>query len=180
MLQTIDYVILVVIGLSVLTGIFRGFVKELIALCVWVLAIWLGMTYSHDLSPFLTRYIDDSSVRTAVGFVAILLTTLILGALVNGILSFILHKTGLSGTDRLLGMVFGGVRGVFIVALIILILNMTSLAKTEDYAHRSVLYSLFDPLVHWLSSFTPELIKHAKLFEQNNQIQAATVGTAFH
>mgnify|MGYP006371064045 FL=1 len=41
----VDYVIIAIIGLSVITGLFRGFVKELIALTVWVLAIWLALNY---------------------------------------------------------------------------------------------------------------------------------------
>lgn len=168
MFHTIDYIILGVIGLSVLTGLFRGFVKELIALCVWILAIWLGFKYSHALGPWLKPYIDDDAVRTAVGFIAILLSTLLVGAIINALLSFVLHRSGLSGTDRVLGMVFGLVRGVFIVALVMVVLNMTSLGKKEDFTHKSVLYAEFDPLVNWLSSFTPEFLQHAKVFDKES------------
>jgi len=166
--HTIDYIILTVVGLSVLTGLFRGFVKELIALCVWVLAIWLGFTYMHSLDPWLKPYIDDDSVRVAVGFIIILLSTLLMGAIVNAVLSFVLHRTGLSGTDRLLGMVFGFVRGIFIVALVIMLLNMTSMAKKEDFTNKSVLYSEFNPLVNWISSFMPDFIKRATIFDKDS------------
>jgi membrane protein required for colicin V production len=168
MLHTVDYIILAVIGLSVLTGLFRGFVKELIALCVWVLAIWLGFTYMHSLDPWLKPYIDDDAVRTAVGFIIILLSTLLMGAIINALLSFVLHRTGLSGTDRVLGMVFGFVRGVFIVALVIVVLNMTSMGKKEDFTNKSLLYSEFNPLVNWISSFMPDFIKHAKIFDKDS------------
>jgi membrane protein required for colicin V production len=57
-LQWVDIAIISVIGLSVLTGLFRGFVKELVALCVWVLAIWLGINYSQSLDPWLQSYIQ--------------------------------------------------------------------------------------------------------------------------
>lgn len=166
MLHTVDYIILAVIGLSVLTGLFRGFVKECIALTVWVVALWCAYNYATVVSSWLTSYIDDISVRTAVSFVVILLAILLLGAIVNALLSFILHRTGLSGTDRFLGMLFGFVRGVFIVALVIVVLNMTSLAKKEDYAHHSVFYAKFDPLVHWLSSMMPSFIKQASFFDK--------------
>jgi len=165
MFHTIDYIILAVIGLSVLTGLFRGFVKECIALIVWVVAIWCAYTYTSTAASWLTSYINDASVRTAVGFALVLVVVLLIGAIINGLLSFVLHRTGLSGTDRLLGMLFGFVRGVFIVALVIVVLNMTSLPKKEDYAHQSVLYSEFDPLVNWLSSMMPKFIKQAKLFD---------------
>ena len=167
-LHTLDYVILAIVGLSLLTGLFRGFVKELIALCVWVLAIWLGLTYSSVVDPWLKPYIDDHTVRTVLGFVIILLSTLLMGALVNALLSFILHRAGLSGTDRLLGMIFGFIRGVFIVALLMVVVNMTSLTK-EKYITESVLYGAFDPLVHWLSTLTPDFIRHAKIFDKESE-----------
>lgn len=166
MLHTIDYIILGVIGLSIVTGLFRGFLKECIALTVWVVALWAAYSYAGLVATWLTAYIDDASVRTAVGFVIILLVILLLGAIVNGLLSFILHRTGLSGTDRLLGMLFGFVRGVFIVALVIVVLNMTSLAKKEDYAHHSLLYRQFDPLVDWLASMMPSFIKQASFLDK--------------
>lgn len=172
--QTIDYIIIAVIGLSIITGLFRGFVKELIALCVWILAIWLGFTYAQEFNPWLKPYIDDDAVRTAVAFIIILLITVLIGGLANALLSFILQRTGLSGTDRVLGMIFGFVRGIFIVALVIVVLNMTSLSKKEDYAHRSVLYSEFDPIVHWLTSLTPDFIKQAKIFDKEAEPTASS------
>ncbi|WBV67228.1 CvpA family protein [Legionella pneumophila] len=98
-LQWVDIAIVAIIALSVLTGLFRGFVKELVALCVWVLAIWLGFNYSQSLDPWLSSYIEEQSVRTAIGFIIILFATLFVGGVVNAILSFILKRAGLSGTD---------------------------------------------------------------------------------
>jgi membrane protein required for colicin V production len=164
-LHAVDYTIIAVVGLSVLTGLFRGFVKELIALFVWVIAIWLGFEYSSTLAPHLKPYIDDTTIRTAASFILILLATLLIGAIINALFSFVLHRTGLSGTDRLLGMIFGFVRGVFIVALVIVVINMTSLSK-ENYAQQSVLYAQFDPLVRWLSTLVPNFIEHAKKLDK--------------
>ena len=163
----IDYVIIAVIGLSVITGLFRGFVKELIALCVWILAIWLAFTYSPLLDPWLQSYVHDKTARTVVAFVAILLGTIIVGGMFNALLSFILHRSGLSGTDRVLGLGFGFARGVFIVALLMLVVKMTSLPQ-EEYTRQSYLYAKFDPLVDWLYARTPELIKKAKVLDKTD------------
>lgn len=172
--HAVDYAIFVIVGLSVLTGLFRGFVKELIALCVWILAFWIGFTYASALGPWLTPYIDDPMVRTAAGFIIILLLTLLAGALVNALLSFMLHHSGLSGTDRVLGMVFGFVRGVFIVALLMVVVNMTSLSK-EGYPQKSLLYAQFDPLVRWLSTLVPDFIRQAKFFDKEGETQEMTL-----
>jgi membrane protein required for colicin V production len=163
----IDYVIIGVIGLSIVTGLFRGFVKELIALCVWILAIWLAFAYSQTVAGWLQSYIQDKTVRTAVAFIAILLATLITGGLINAILSFILHRSGLSGTDRLLGMGFGIVRGIFIVALVMLVIKMAAISDIQ-YRQQSYLYSKFDPIVNWLYGYTPEFIKKMKVLDKND------------
>lgn len=167
-LHWVDYVILGIIALSILTGLFRGFVKELISLTVWILAIWAAIKFSNTLDPWLTNYIHDSTIRMVVGFVAVLVGVLVVGGLVNALLSFILQRSGLSGTDRLLGMGFGFVRGVFIVSLLILIVRMSSLPH-EEYSKDSRLYSKFDPVVNWLYSLTPEFIKHAKMFDKTEE-----------
>ena len=153
-LDWIDYAILLIIALSVLTGLVRGFIKELIALCVWIVAIWVGLHYSEYLSPHLRSYVQDATVRAAASFVILLLGTLLAGSLMSSILSFVLTRTPLKGTDRLLGMGFGLARGIFIVVLLIGMLNLTTVTKDSDFKH-SLLYLRFKPLSDWMFSFTP-------------------------
>lgn len=168
-LHWLDYVILGIIGLSVLTGLFRGFVKELIALCVWILAIWLAYRYSAVFEVWLQPYFQDKTARTVASFVAILLGTLIVGGVFNAMLSFILRRSGLSGTDRILGMGFGFVRGVFMVALMILVMQMTSLPY-QKYSEQSRLYAKFTPVVHWLAGFVPQWIQQMKALDKNEEL----------
>lgn len=172
----LDYVIIAVIGLSVITGLFRGFVKELIALCVWVLAIWLALTYSSVVDPWLKPYIQDKTARTVVAFVAILLVTIIVGGLFNAMLSFILRRSGLSGTDRLLGMGFGFVRGVFIVSLLMVVVKMTTVSH-QEYTNKSILYSKFEPLVNWIYGYMPGLIKQVGVFDRKDKENSMTLDT---
>jgi len=160
-LHWVDIAIIAVIGLSVLTGLFRGFVKELIALCAWALAIWFGFKYSQSLDPWLSPYIQEHSIRTAAAFIIMLFTVLLAGGIVNAALSFILKRSGLNGTDRTLGMGFGFVRGVFIVALLMVAVKMTSLPY-QQYAQESKLYTRFDPVVAVIYGHLPDVIKQVK------------------
>ncbi|HHF7343968.1 CvpA family protein [Legionella feeleii] len=160
----VDLVIIGIIALSVVTGLIRGFVKELIAMGVWILAIWLAFNYSQNLDPWLQKFIQDKTARKITAFIMILFGTLIAGGIVNALLGFILKSTGLSGTDRILGMGFGFVRGVFIVALVMVVIKMTSLPYAE-YAGNSKLYAKFDPVVNWLSGLMPSLIDRVKGLE---------------
>ena len=160
----VDIAILVMIGLSMLTGLIRGFVKELIALGIWVLAFWLAFHYTASTEIWLQAYIKDSSTRKIIGFVIIVFATLISGGIVNGALGFILKRSGLSGTDRLLGMAFGFVRGVFVVSLMLVILNLTPIPH-DEYFSTSTLYPRFDPLINWINSHIPNVIKQAQWIE---------------
>jgi membrane protein required for colicin V production len=163
-LHWIDYVIMLVLGLSVLTGLVRGFVRELIALSVWLTAIWAGFTYAPALGPWLKHYIHDGTIRSMVGFVLILLATLFIGGVVSAALSFVLNRSPLKGTDRMLGMGFGFVRGVFIIALLIGMANLTSIAKDKEFK-QSLLYARFKPLSQWLFSFMPEVMHQVDAFK---------------
>ncbi|WP_019216894.1 CvpA family protein [Legionella tunisiensis] len=169
----VDLVIVGIIALSVITGLIRGFVKELIAIGVWVLGIWLAFNYSQNLDPWLQKFIQDKTARKITAFIVILLGTLITGGIANALLGFILKSTGLSGTDRILGMGFGFVRGVFIVALIMVVIKMTSLPYAQ-YAGNSKLYAKFDPVVDWLYGLMPGLIDRVKGLETPDSSESLT------
>lgn len=164
-LQWVDLIIVAIIGLSALTGLFRGFIKELIAIGIWVLAIWAGYKYSQNLLPWLQPYIQDKSVCTVIAFVIILLGVLIAGGIINALLGLILRGTGLGGMDKILGMIFGFVRGVFIVSLIIAILSMTSFPY-QQYLQGSRLYPQLLPVIKWISGYLPHLINQVKLADK--------------
>ncbi len=165
----IDYVILGIVGLSLITGLFRGFVKEIVSLAVWIIAIWLAFNHSEQLDPWLQKYIQDKTARTAAAFIGVLLAALVVGGLFNAILSFVLKRTGLSGPDRLLGMGFGFVRGVFIVALMMTVIKLTSLPY-QQYRSESQLYQHFDPMVSWLSSHMPDVLQKVKSIDKPENI----------
>ncbi|MDF1828062.1 MAG: CvpA family protein [Legionellaceae bacterium] len=170
-LHWIDYAIIALIGLSVFTGLMRGFVKELIALGIWIVAIYLGFTYAPVVSVALKPYIPDTSLRGILSFVALLLGTLICGGLFNMLLSMILNRSGLKGTDRLLGMGFGFARGTFIVALLLGVMNLTSLANTTDF-NQSKLYPRFKPLSTWMFSFMPNILEQVRALEKKDEPDA--------
>lgn len=164
----VDYVIIVMVGLSVITGLMRGFVKEVIALGIWIIAIWIGFTYSPVLSASLKPYIPDNSLRGILSFVVLLLGVIVVGGLLNMLLSLILTRSGLKGTDRLLGMGFGFVRGTFIVALLIGVINLTSLAKDTDLKN-SKIYARFIPVSTWIFSFMPNIVDQVHALENKNK-----------
>lgn len=160
-LHWIDYAIIGVLTLSAITGLVRGFIKEVVALSVWIVAGWMSFVYAKPVSAWLGAYVHDKSAQVVLAYVVIVVGTLLIGGILNTMMSFIMHHSGLSGTDRLLGLGFGAVRGIFVVALIMVVVRLSALPE-EEYRTQSCLYNYFTPVVNWLYRYTPDLIKRVE------------------
>lgn len=127
----LDIVILSVIGLSALISLIRGFAKEALSLIIWCGAFFIASQYYAKLAVYFTN-IKDDMVRNGAAIAALFVATLVVGAIVNYVISQLVQKTGLSGTDRILGVVFGALRGVLIVAAALFFVDtFTSLSDSE-------------------------------------------------
>ncbi|WP_075187997.1 CvpA family protein [Teredinibacter haidensis] len=117
-----DWVIIAIMVVSSLISLKRGFVKEALSMANWVLAFIVAMTFGDQLSALLVDQITTPSVRDMAAFAILFAATLIVGAMVNYLIGELVRMTGLSGTDRLFGMMFGMVRGFIVVMAILLLI----------------------------------------------------------
>ncbi|MDT8405704.1 MAG: CvpA family protein [Methylococcales bacterium] len=154
MMIWVDYAIVSLIGISLIIGFLRGFLREAFALVIWIAATWIGLTFSRELSALLTSVVAQPSLRIALAFGLLFVVTLIIGAIISFLLGELIKKTGLSGLDRLLGMVFGVVRGAVVVALIILLAGLTPLPE-DPWWRESTLIPPFQSLATWLKQHIP-------------------------
>lgn len=154
-----DYSIMSVIGISMLLSLARGFVREFLSIVIWILAFWVAFQFGELLTPKLEPYISTPSVRIITSFIILFVLTLLVGSLINFSISKLLATTGFSGVDRLLGMVFGFARGVLLVAIILLLVSLTSFSQ-DPWWKNSALIPHFKPLIVWLNSFLPGKIEH--------------------
>lgn len=117
-----DTVIAAVVLVSALFGLMRGLVKEVAALVVWVGAAVLGMTFGPTLGA-LTDLTLSTRLRNAIGFGVVFVVVLVAGALLQRVLRALVQSTGLTGTDRTLGLAFGSLRGVTVVLVALILLR---------------------------------------------------------
>jgi membrane protein required for colicin V production len=151
----VDYLIIGIILISAVISIIRGFVKEVFSLITWIVAFWVAILFYSHLSTLLANYIETPSIRLFLAFFTLFAVTLILGALVNHVISSMVEKTGLTGTDRALGVVFGLLRGVAIVIVLVLGAGATPMPK-DVWWQQSLLLEHFVELANSIKVLLPD------------------------
>ncbi|MDV7103162.1 CvpA family protein [Vibrio sp. TH_r3] len=142
----IDYFIIGVIGLSAVISLIRGFVKEALSLVIWFGAFFIASQYYEKLAVYFTK-IEDDLFRQGAAIAALFVATLVVGAIVNFVIAQLVQKTGLSGTDRILGVVFGSLRGVLIVAAVLFFMDAFSALPNSAWWKSSTLIPEFSRII---------------------------------
>ncbi|WP_158675179.1 CvpA family protein [Candidatus Pantoea edessiphila] len=130
----IDYLIIIVISISIVISLFRGFIHEALSLTTWICAFYV----SHQSHQYVMKWISDfygnNLISKIISLVIPFIMTMITGTILSNIIRFLIKKRGLSSTDRILGMCFGAIRGILVMALIIFCMNVfTDIPKDEDW-----------------------------------------------
>jgi len=153
----LDYAVAGVFAVSLLVGVWRGLVREVISVLGWVIAFLAANLFSGPLGPSMPQAIPTPELRVAAAFVAVFVGALVLSSLAGLLLSKIVKSVGLGGMDRLLGAVFGAARGLLLVAAIALLAGLTS-APRQAYWRDSVSGSLLVQVAQTLRPLLPQTL----------------------
>jgi membrane protein required for colicin V production len=146
---------LVIIIISMLVGLSRGFMREFISLFSWLAAIVIAFLFVDIVAALLRPYINVPSVRTILAFGGLFAATLTIGSFINLILRWLTKHSIMGPVSRVFGLVLGFVRGSTIVTLLLLAVYLTPLPTTSEW-QQSVLVPYFEPLVEELRQSLPD------------------------
>ncbi len=146
-----DWSLIVIISLSSLMSLKRGFIKEALSLATWVVAFIVARTFHPNLQTLLTASIDEPTLRTIAAFAILFIGTLLIGAGVNFIVGALVKLTGLTPVDRLLGVAFGLSRGLVLSVVVIAVLRLTPFSQSEWWIN-SVMIENLSILEQWSRS----------------------------
>jgi membrane protein required for colicin V production len=138
----LDAVMLGLVLLSTLVGILRGLVSEIMSLLGWFVAYVVARLFSAEIAPLIPVGEPGSALNYGASFASVFIATLIFWAICSWLVRMLIRASPLSGADRLLGALFGLVRGIVLLLAVAIVVNLTTLSKSASW-HDSV-------GAHWL------------------------------
>ncbi|UDG79670.1 CvpA family protein [Candidatus Steffania adelgidicola] len=148
----VDDCIISIIIFSAFLSLIHGFLREATSLIIWSCAFFISSHFYSYLSIYFTQ-IEEKMVRNGIAISLLFIVTLILGELVNYMISALVKRTALSGTDRLMGLFVGGLRGIVIVSAVLFLLDtFTDFPQTQDWK-RSCLIPKFSVVIRWFVDY---------------------------
>jgi membrane protein required for colicin V production len=153
MLTWADIALLLILAVSMGIGLWRGFVVEVLSLTVWIAAFWLSMGLGEDVANRFTG-VESLSARLVLGYAGVFIAVLLVGGLLTWLIGKVIANTGLSGTDRLLGLGFGLLRGGVLACVAVLLMGFTPLPQ-DAWWQQSRLLPTVQRGAEWMVTFLP-------------------------
>lgn len=163
----LDYVFLGILTVSIIVSLFRGLVREVLSLLIWIGAFWLAYHYVDIGANALEQWIELPSARHLISFVGLFMIALSVGGMINFIVGKLIKKTGLSSTDRFFGLFFGAIRGLIAIVAITFFVKATPLSE-DPWWQESKLVPQFSRVSEWIRGQMPEeFAKYFSFIDQN-------------
>lgn len=150
----IDFVIIGVVLISCFISLIRGFVREAVSLASWVISFLIAWNLHGSFAGFFQTSIESNNLRLIVAFFILFVLSLIMFAVINFFASKMVQRTGLTGVDRTIGVIFGFLRGILLVTALVALAGLTHLPRSQLW-HDSVFLVQFQAVAIWLTGLLP-------------------------
>lgn len=130
-----DFVVFGIVAASLLLGLLRGAVSEILALAGWVVALLAAREFALSVGVMYATWLKEPTAQVVAGFATVVIAVLIVFSVLRAVLRRLLRLVGLGGMDRLLGAVFGVARALVIVLVLVLVGGMTALPRAPWWRH---------------------------------------------
>lgn len=151
-LNWVDWVIIVVLTLSTLVSLWRGFVREALSLAAWVVAFITASIFAEPLAASLSAVIENATGRYIIAYVVLFVGVLVLGTALNALMAKLVKVAGLSTLDRLLGTLFGFTRGLIVVLVVVFIVRELVPVQDQTALLESEIMPHLEMIAQWLRS----------------------------
>ena len=146
-----DLLLIVILLISMVMGVMRGFFRELLSMVGWIVAIWVAWEYSYLLAPYMGGELSVK-VKIWVSRVILFIGVLILALLIGNLVGMIVERSALSVPDRSLGMLFGFVRGIILIGLVVMIAQVLQMPD-QPWWDNSKLVPYGTAVADWMQQF---------------------------
>ncbi|WP_037037874.1 CvpA family protein [Pseudovibrio sp. JE062] len=119
----LDGILLVIMLISGVLAMIRGFVREVLSIASWVAAAVAAYLFYGSLKPFVLQHVANDTLATAIAAGAVFLVTLIVVSYITMRISDFVLDSRIGALDRTLGFVFGAARGFLLVVVALLFFN---------------------------------------------------------
>ncbi|MFT4768970.1 MAG: membrane protein required for colicin V production [Glaciecola sp.] len=144
-----DWVVVVILILSALLSLWRGFVREAISLAGWVVAFVVANLLAVTVAGQIGDLIENHTGRYIVAWSLLFVLTLVASSLTAKLFASIIKATGLGVLDRLLGSVFGVLRGMLIVMALVFVVREIVPKSEQSLLEESQLMPHIDVMLAW-------------------------------
>ena len=153
-MAALDWILLAILTASMLLGAWRGLVREVLSLAGWIAGFLLAQMFAPEAGQRMPMEGASEGMRYLAGFVVVFIAVLVLTAVSGWVLQKLVAAVGLGILDRLLGAVFGSLRGVTVLLVLTVIAGMTPMQDTATWRQSEGARALTQ-LLHFLKPVLP-------------------------
>lgn len=154
-----DLIFFGIIIVSAIFALLRGGISEVLSLSTWFIALWLMHKFGNYINHLIPNAVTSSFLRSIIVYIIIFIIVAIFIAILRKIFASVINALNLGGLNRLLGFVFGIIRGVFICAIIVIVIEMLNLDPSHSW-RTSKAYPVIYPTVKLILNAIPDSIKN--------------------